>query len=177
MYLTQAKVQTKIKPKKSAVKRFKVTSTGKLMHSRSGKQHLAVKKSGEPSGRWQFICCRFSRMMAMQLPVLRLPPRAAASLPPPTAPLHLHLPPRANKPAGHHIGTLSRQALVRCIPSPPLHSAPRLPPTQRRRRNRHQAPACPALKTQQSRRFVFRYFWCSLHVSIAGYCWARSMEW
>jgi ribosomal protein L35 len=40
-------VQTKIKPKKSAVKRFKVTSTGKLLHSHSGKQHLAVKKSGE----------------------------------------------------------------------------------------------------------------------------------
>jgi large subunit ribosomal protein L35 len=44
--LTFCQVQTKIKPKKSAVKRFKVTSTGKLLHARSGKQHLAVKKSG-----------------------------------------------------------------------------------------------------------------------------------
>jgi hypothetical protein len=44
--LTPCQVQTKIKPKKSAVKRFKVTSTGKLLHARSGKQHLAVKKSG-----------------------------------------------------------------------------------------------------------------------------------
>jgi hypothetical protein len=41
-----SKVQTKLKPKKSAVKRFKVTATGKLLRSHSGKQHLAVKKSG-----------------------------------------------------------------------------------------------------------------------------------
>jgi ribosomal protein L35 len=51
--ITPLKVQTKIKPKKSAVKRFKVTSNGKLLHSHSGKQHLAVKKSGELLGRQQ----------------------------------------------------------------------------------------------------------------------------
>jgi ribosomal protein L35 len=55
-FLTPNKVQTKLKPKKSAVKRFKVTATGKLLHSRSGKQHLAVKKSGVFNGRLQRHC-------------------------------------------------------------------------------------------------------------------------
>ena len=58
-------MQTKLKPKKSAVKRFKVTATGKLLRSHSGKQHLAVKKSG--------ACVIASHVSIMLLPPTNAP--------------------------------------------------------------------------------------------------------
>lgn len=38
----------KIKTKKSAQKRFKVSATGKISHNRIGKRHLLGKKSANP---------------------------------------------------------------------------------------------------------------------------------
>ncbi len=35
----------KVKTNRSAAKRFKITATGKILHKKSGKRHLLVKKS------------------------------------------------------------------------------------------------------------------------------------
>jgi large subunit ribosomal protein L35 len=37
----------KLKTKKAAAKRFKITGTGKVMHLKSGKRHLLGKKSAK----------------------------------------------------------------------------------------------------------------------------------
>lgn len=39
------KVKVKMKPKKAAKARFKVTGTGKILRNRPGKRHLLSKKS------------------------------------------------------------------------------------------------------------------------------------